>query len=53
MNRLDVTTDIKDVARNLADVFDVMGYGLSTFNFDVLSGVISITAEEKGKGNEC
>lgn len=39
--------DIRDVARNLADVFDVMGYGLSTFDFDVLSGTISIVAKEK------
>jgi hypothetical protein len=39
--------DIRDVARNLTDVFDVMGYGLSAFNFDVLSGTISIVAKEK------
>ena len=40
-------TDIRDVAKNLADVFEVMGYGLSTFSFDVLSGTISIVAKEK------
>lgn len=39
--------DIKDIAKNLADVFEVMGYGLSVFTFDVLSGTISIVAKEK------
>ena len=42
--------DIRDVAKNLADVFDVMGYGLSTFSFDVLSGTINIVAKEKTAG---
>ena len=40
-------TDVKDIARNLTDVFDVMGYSLSVFSFDVLSGTISIVAKEK------
>ncbi len=50
--------DVRDVAKNplylryIADVFDVMGYDLASFNFDVLSGVISITAEVKGSNNE-
>lgn len=39
--------DIRDVARNLTDVFDVMGFRLSTFDFDVLSGTIWIVAKEK------
>lgn len=39
--------DIRDIAKNLMDVFGVMGYDLSIFNFDVLSGTISIVAKEK------
>lgn len=53
--------DVRDVAKNLADVFDVMGYDLASFNFDVLSGAISIIAKEKtagagtpnGQGDKC
>lgn len=42
-----MNTDVKDIARNLTDVFDVMGFRLSTFDFDVLSGTIWIVAKEK------
>ena len=42
-----MVADIKDIAKNLTDVFEVMGYGLSVFSFDVLSGTISIVAKEK------
>lgn len=42
-----MNTDVKDIAKNLTDVFDVMGYSLSIFSFDVLSGTISIVAKEK------
>lgn len=47
MNATNEALDIRDVAKNLADVFDVMGYSLSIFSFDVLSGTISIVAKEK------
>lgn len=42
-----MNTDVKDIAKNLTDVFDVMGFSLSTFSFDVLSGAIYIVAKEK------
>ena len=42
-----MNTEIKDIAKHLTDVFDVMGYSLSTFDFDVLSGTISIVVKEK------
>ena len=45
--RCEMSTDVKDIARHLTDVFDVMGFNLSTFSFDVLSGTIRIVAKEK------
>lgn len=45
--RREMVADIKDIAKNLTDVFEVMGYGLSVFSFDVLSGTISIVAKQK------